>query len=304
MSTTEKNREQQAIGLTISNLIINFTLALLKILAGVFSNSAAMISDGVHTLSDGFSSILVIVGIKLGAKKADHDHQYGHERFESVSAILLAVILAITGGLIAWSALMLVIGGNSDIDYAPGLLAMSAAIISIFVKEAMYWRTRHLAKKLKSSALMADAWHNRSDALSSVGALIAILGARMGFPILDPLASIVIAIFILKAAIDIFLDAVSKMTDRAAPKELTNQMRELVLKEEGVIDIDLLQSRIFGDRIYVDIEIALCGETSLFTAHEIAHNVHNRIEHAFPDVKHCMVHMNPRTCTCESTQTQ
>ena len=302
MSTTEKTREEQAVGLTISNLIINFSLALLKILAGVFANSAAMVSDGVHTLSDGFSSILVIIGIKAGAKKADHNHQYGHERFESVSAILLSIILAVTGALIAWSAISYLINGSS-IPYTPGVLAIIAAIVSIFVKEAMYWRTRHLAKKLKSSALMADAWHNRSDALSSIGALIAILGARMGFPILDPLASVVISAFILKAAIDIFLDAVGKMTDRAAPKELMEEVSKLVLAQGEVLAIDLLQSRVFGDRVYIDIEIALCGNSSLFHAHEVAQQVHNAIEHEFPDVKHCMVHMNPRNCV-ENTETQ
>ena len=149
---------------------------------------------------------------------------------------------------------------------------------------------------------MADAWHNRSDALSSIGALIAIAGARMGLPILDPLASVIIAIFILKAAVDIFLDAVGKMTDRAAPEELTSEIRKVILAQDGVLDIDLLQSRLFGDRVYIDVEIALCGETTLFHAHDIAQQVHNAIEDAFPDVKHCMIHKNPRVCTCDTEE--
>ena len=157
----------------------------------------------------------------------------------------------------------------------------------------MYWYTRAAAKKINSGALMADAWHHRSDALSSIGAFIGILGSRMGYPILDPIASLVICLFILKAAYDIFQDALAKMVDKACPEEVVNQMREIILAQEGVEGIDDIKTRLFGAKMYVDVEISVDGDKTLRAAHEIANRVHDAIEDAFPEVKHCMVHENP-----------
>ena len=180
--------------------------------------------------------------------------------------------------------------GNTEI---PGMIALAAAVVSIGVKEAMFWYTRAAAKKINSGALMADAWHHRSDALSSVGAFVGILGARMGFPVLDPLASVVICIFIAKAAYDIFKDAIDKMVDKSCDEETERAMREVILKQAGVQRVDMLHTRLFGARIYVDIEISADGEMTLREGHEIAQEVHDRIEEEFPLVKHCMVHVNP-----------
>ena len=173
------------------------------------------------------------------------------------------------------------------------MIALIAAVASIVVKEAMFWYTRSAAKKINSGALMADAWHHRSDALSSVGALIGIGGARLGFPILDPIASVVICVFIVKAAYDIFKDAIDKMVDKSCDEETEEKMRRLIEKQTGVLKVDVLRTRLFGAKMYVDIEIAADGDITLREGHEIAQVVHDKVEEEFPLVKHCMVHVNP-----------
>ncbi len=289
----EENFEQVAMKVSTISIVANFILTVLKLLAGVIAHSGAMISDAIHSASDVFSTIVVIIGIKISRKESDKDHPYGHERLECVAAIVLATILAATGLGIGYSAVTKILAGNYENLAVPGILALVAAIVSIIVKEAMYQYTKVYARKIDSSALMADAWHHRSDALSSVGALIGIAGARMGFPILDPVASAVICIFIEKAAYDIFMDAVDKMVDKACDEETETALRECAAGQEGVLGIDLLHTRVFGNKIYVDIEIEADGELTLTKAHAIAERVHDAIEKNFPRVKHIMVHVNP-----------
>lgn len=289
----EENFEQVAMKVSTISIVANFILTVLKLLAGVIAHSGAMISDAIHSASDVFSTIVVIIGIRISRKESDKDHPYGHERLECVAAIVLATILAATGLGIGYSAVTKILAGNYEKLAVPGILALMAAIVSIIVKEAMYQYTKVYARKIDSSALMADAWHHRSDALSSVGALIGIAGARMGFPILDPVASAVICIFIEKAAYDIFMDAVDKMVDKACDEETETALRECATRQEGVLGIDLLHTRVFGNKIYVDIEIEADGELTLTKAHAIAERVHDAIEKNFPKVKHIMVHVNP-----------
>ncbi len=284
--------ERTAVKVSMVSIIGNAVLSLLKFLAGIIAHSGAMVSDAVHSASDVFSSIIVIIGVKLSARAADKEHPYGHERFECVAAIILAVVLLVTGLLIGRSALDQIISGDFSGTEAPGVLALVAAVVSIVAKEAMYWYTRYYAKKLDSSALMANAWHHRSDALSSVGALIGIVFARMGYRILEPIASLVICLLILKATYDIFRDAVSKMVD-SGDEELEREIRELALKQEDVLGVDLIHTRVFGNRVYVDIEICADGNMTLEAGHRIAERVHDAIESSFPKVKHIMVHVNP-----------
>ena len=288
-----ENYEKQAMKVSMVSIVGNFILTALKLLAGIGAHSGAMISDAIHSASDVFSTFVVIVGIRISGKESDKDHPYGHERLECVAAIVLATILAATGLGIGYSAAVKIAGGNYANLEIPGMLALLAAVLSIAVKEAMYQYTRVYAKKYDSSALMADAWHHRSDALSSVGALIGIAGARMGFPVLDPIASFVICIFIEKAAYDIFMDAVNKMVDRACDEETEDKLRKCAMGQSGVLGIDLLHTRVFGNKIYVDIEISADAEQSLRDAHGIAERVHDSIEKEFPKVKHIMVHVNP-----------
>lgn len=293
MEKKRKTSRDIAMQVSTVSIVVNLLLSLLKLLAGIFAKSGAMISDAVHSASDVFSTFIVIIGVNVSEKKSDNEHPYGHERMECVASILLAVVLAITGLGIGITGMQKIIGGNYGELQVPGMLALVAAVVSILVKEWMYWYTRAAAKKINSGALMADAWHHRSDALSSVGAFIGIFGARLGLPILDPIASVVICLFIEKAAIDIFKDSMDKMVDKACPDSIVEEMRELIIAQNGVRGIDEIKTRLFGSKIYVDVEILVDGTVTLKEAHEVAEQVHDIIEESFPDVKHCMVHENP-----------
>lgn len=289
----EKDFQKVANKVSFVTILGNIVLSIFKLIAGVVAHSNAMISDAIHSASDVFSTVVVIIGIKLASKESDKEHPYGHERLECVAAVILAGVLFVTGIGIGAEAVKTIIGGHYDNIEAPGILALVAAVVSIALKEAMFWYTRFHAKRIDSSALMADAWHHRSDAFSSIGALIGILGARIGFPIMDSLASLVIFVFIAKAAYDIFMDAVDKMVDHACDEETEKQIRDCIMKNKEVLCIDLFQTRMFGNKIYADIEIGVDGSYTLQKAHEIAEAVHDDIERDFPKVKHIMVHVNP-----------
>ncbi len=288
-----KKEHNLAYKVSVISIIVNLALSLFKLLAGIIASSSAMISDAIHSASDVFSTVIVIIGVAMSQKKSDAHHQYGHERMECIASVILSVILALTGAGIGVAGIQKILAGNYGTLAVPGMLALMAAVISVLVKEWMYWYTRAAAKKINSGALMADAWHHRSDALSSVGAFAGIFGARMGFPVLDAVASVVICVFIEKAAIDIFKDAMNKMVDRSCPDEVVEEMKKVVRQEEGVIDIDDIKTRLFGDKIYVDVEFSADGKETLEKSHAIAERVHAAIEREFPTVKHCMVHVNP-----------
>ena len=288
-----KTNEQIAMQVSANSIAVNLMLSIFKLIAGLLASSGAMISDAIHSASDVFSTIIVIIGVKISGKASDEDHPYGHDRFECVASIILAILLGVTGVGIGLTGVQKLIAGHYDTLAIPGILALAAAVISIVVKEIMYWYTRNAAKKINSGALMADAWHHRSDALSSVGSFVGIFGARMGFPMLDPLASVVICLFVVKAAVDIFRDAISKMTDRSCDQKTVYEMHDCIMNIRGVEGIDLLKTRSFGSKYYVDIEISADGNKKLWETHAIAENVHQAIEHQFPLVKHCMVHVNP-----------
>lgn len=295
MQQKRKDGTEKSVAMRVStvSILVNLFLSLFKLMAGLLAKSGAMVSDAVHSASDVFSTIIVMIGVTVSDKASDKEHPYGHERLECVAAIVLAVILAITGIGIGLTGFEKILAGNYASLEVPGMLALVAAVISVAVKEAMYWYTRGAAKKINSGALMADAWHHRSDALSSVGAFIGILGARMGFPVLDPLASIVICVFIEKASLDIFKDSLDKMVDKSCPDEEVQKMEQIILQQNGVEKIDEIKTRLFGAKIYVDVEIAVNAQKTLLEAHEIAERVHDAIEAQIPEVKHCMVHENP-----------
>ena len=294
-SSDEKSNNSSAVALKVSvvSIAVNILLSLLKLLAGLIAKSGAMISDAVHSASDVLSTFVVIIGVKLAGKKPDKEHPYGHERMECVASIILAAVLAVTGLGIGFKGVEKIASPDKYEIAVPGLLALIAAIVSIVIKEAMYQYTRNAARKINSGALMADAWHHRSDALSSIGSFAGILGARMGFPVLDPLASVIICVFIFKAAADIFRDAVDKMVDKSCPDEIVENMRKTILDNSDVLGIDELKTRLFGSKIYVEVEILMNASKTLVDAHQTAEEVHRSIEEHFPDVKHCMVHVNP-----------
>jgi len=275
------------------SILVNLFLSVFKLAAGVIAHSGAMISDAVHSASDVFSSIIVIIGYKISDKAPDKDHPYGHERFECVTSIVLAVILLITGLGIGKSTIDTILGKSTNEILIPGTLAQIAALVSILIKELLYRYTIIYAKNINSSSLKADAWHHRSDALSSVGALIGITAAKLGYPIAEPIASLVICLFILKAVFDIFKDAVDKLVDKSCDDDTTAQMTKTITQKHGVENLVSLKTRMFGSKIYVDVIIAVDGTLPLSDAHEIAQTVHDDIEEKFPDVKHCMVHVDP-----------
>ena len=271
-------------------IIANIALSILKILAGVFGKSSALIADGMHSFSDILSTVVVMLGLKLSEKPADESHPYGHERIEPALTKILAVILLVTALMIFYCGLTTIIGGNYQI---PGNITIIAALISIFTKEWMYKYTKKGAEQIESSALLADAWHHRSDAFSSVGTLIGVVGAKLGYPILDPIASIVISLFIAKMAFEIYFKALNQLLDRAADSKTIEEIKKIILSVDGVLEIDVLKTRIHSNKIYVDVEISVDKDLSLIEAHNISENVHSQIESKLKRVKHCMVHVNP-----------
>lgn len=303
MKGTDEQNQKAAMHVSTVSITVNLLLSMGKLLAGIFGHSGAMISDAVHSASDVFSTVIVMIGIRVSAKKSDTNHPYGHERLECVASIILATILMATGLGIGLGGFRTVLSGNYETLAVPGIMALAAAVISIAVKEWMYWYTRAAAKRINSGALMADAWHHRSDSLSSIGAFTGIAGSRMGYPVLDSAACLVISVFIVKAAYEIFMDAVDKMVDKACDAETERKIRQIVLTEEGVLGIDRLMTRLFGAKMYVDMEIAADGNKTLYETHDIAERVHDAIEENFSEVKHCMVHVNPAH-TAEQKQQQ
>ena len=270
----------------------NVLLAAFKLFAGIFGKSGAMVSDAVHSLSDVFATFIAWIGVYLSKKKEDAEHPYGHERLECVASLLLGLILAGTGIGIGWSGIRKLFGESGSIE-VPTLLPLIAAVISIVVKEGMFRYTMHYAKALDSAAFKADAWHHRSDALSSIGSFIGIGMAKLGLPFMDPVASVIICLLILKVAFDIIRDAVYKMLDTSCDNAFEQQLRGFIEAQDGVGRIDLLRTRQFGNKIYVDLEIAVRPDISLRDAHGIAERVHSAVEREFPNVKHVMIHVNP-----------
>ena len=284
----EKKIAMRASGVTLAS---NVFLAIFKFISGYISKSGAIMTDAIQSLGDVLSSIIGIVGINMSNKEADEDHQYGHEKIESVVAMILAVLLFITGIGIGTEGIKKILSGENI--SAPGVLALVAAAVTVIYKELLYRYTKVQADKINSSALQAFAWDHRSDALSGIGIFIGVLGARMGFPILDSVASVVICIFIVKAAIEIFKDSIDRLVDKSCDPETVEEMRKTIEVIDGVIQIDDLRTRLFGNKMYVDVEFSADGTLSLNEAHDIAIVVHNTIEREFPLVKHCMVHVNP-----------
>lgn len=287
------NIEEEKIAYKVSfiSIIGNVLLTIIKFISGLIAHSQAMISDSVHSLSDVLSTFVVIIGIKISNKDADKSHPYGHERLECVCALILSIMLFITGIIIGYAGVIKII--NNETIKTPGLLALFAAILSIIVKEGMYQYTIRVAKKINSGSLKADAWHHRSDALSSIGSLVGILGSRLGFKLFDPIASIIICLFIFKVSIDIFKDSIDKMIDKSCDEETINKIIEIIDRRSDIKNLDDIKTRQFGNKAYIDIEISVDANMVLKDAHAIAEDIHDEIENKLPIVKHCMVHVNP-----------
>lgn len=291
-SSTKTNRQDIANKVSFTTLIVNIILAIIKFIAGILGKSSAMIADSIHTLSDILSTIAVIIGLHFSSKPADKNHPYGHEKIESVVAKMLALMLFITGLGIGKSAIDTIISG-AYLNSSPKAIALVAAAISIISKEWMYHYTIRVAKKINSAALTADAWHHRSDVLSSIGTLVGVGGSILGYRILDPIAAVIVSIMIIKVSIQIYITGFNQLVDASAPDETIADITGVINEISGVIRIDEIKTRMHGSYLYVDTEISVDGSLSVNEGHEIAENVHLKIEEKIDGVKHCMVHINP-----------
>jgi len=273
------------------SIVCNMLLTAFKLIAGFVANSAALIADAVHSASDVLGSLIVMIGAVFSHKAPDESHPYGHEKMECIASILLGNILFLVAIAIGYSGIEKIISGTAI--KVPGSLALVAAAVSIVVKEALYWYTIIGARKINSVSLKAEAWHHRSDALSSIGSFAGVLGARLGYPILDPIAAIVISLFILKVAFSIFKESIDRLVDHSCGEVETDKMVDALKTVPGILGVDDIKTRLFGSATYVDVEIRADGEQKLVEAHAIAEDAHHKLEEEFPDVKHCTVHVNP-----------
>lgn len=284
------NNSKEAIRISIISIILNAILSIVKAAAGFMGRSSALISDAIHSLSDVLTTIVVIIGIKISTKEPDKEHPYGHEKLESIASIILAISLFAVGLAIGVEGIKSIYNHNTT---KPELYTLVIAIVSIAVKEVMFWVTIGVANKVNSQSLKADAWHHRSDALSSIGSFIGILLSYIGFRYGDTLASIIICLFIIKVAFDIMKESIDNIIDHSCDNNTENEIREIIRSTSGVDRIDDIKTRKFGSKLYVDVEIAVDGDMRLIKAHNIAEDVHHRVETAIKECKHCMVHINP-----------
>lgn len=284
------NTYKEAKKVSIVTIIVNILLGIFKIIAGFLGNSTAMVADGMHTASDVVTTVMVIVGVKISSKDADDDHPYGHEKFEPVFGKMISLFLALTGVMIGYEGLIALIQGEYS---KPAPIALVAAFLSIIVKEGMYWYTLRTAEKIQSVSMKADAWHHRTDAFSSIGTFVGILGASLGWTFLDPLTAIVVSLFIIKVGIDLYMQSMNQLVDKAAPEQLINQIKEITHQTEQVLGIHDLKTRISGNKVYVDLEIYVDKKINIAEGHEIATKVHDLLEKNITEIKHCMVHVEP-----------
>ncbi len=283
--------KQTAYRVSIVTIFFNILLTLFKLWAGLVGHSLAMISDALHSLSDVISTAILMVGIHFSTMKADRQHPYGHERIECISSLILAFILIFTGLQIAYQSLTSLFQPH-DL-HIPSRIAFIAAIISIIIKELLYHYTKHYATKLQSTSLLADAWHHRSDALSSIGSFIGIGLSILGYPLCDSFVGLFMSLFILKPGLSIFYHASISLVDHSCSDDIYQSLFQFIQNQEGVLHIDVLKTRMFAEKYYVDLEISVDQTLSLQEAHCIAHRVHDHLEQEFPNIKHCMIHVNP-----------
>ena len=298
MSGEAEIRKKKIYRVTFIGFAVNLLLAGIKLAAGILGRSGAMVADAVHSFSDMATDVVVIAFAKISAKPKDEGHDYGHGKYETLATIIISLALAAVGtGILVNSigAIRVVVDGG--LLPRPGTVALLAAAVSIVVKEILYRYTVREGRRVSSPSMIANAWHHRSDALSSVGAFIGILGARMGVPVMDPLASFVICIFIVKAALDVFRDSMDKMVDKACDEETVRSIEQAALDTRGVERVGSMKTRLFGSRIYVDLEIEADKSLMLEQAFTIAKEVHDTIEARFPQVKHCSVQVSPEGST-------
>ncbi len=270
---------------------INVLQTLLKISFGILGQSAALIADGIHSLSDLLSDLLVIIAVKLGSREADHDHPYGHRRFETIATVILGVSLIAIGGAIAWSVI-------SRIEHpehlpVPNPLSMGVAGLSIVINEWLYHYTKRLAKKTRSKLLMANAWHQRSDAISSLVVLFGIGAVMLGYPLADAIAAIIVALMVAKIGLNLIFESIKELVDTSLPAKLIAEIRRTILSIDGVEGIHLLRTRHMGEDAYIDAHIVVDPRITVSEGHTIGDAVRDELISRFDDVIDVLVHVDP-----------
>lgn len=290
-------RETEIYRVTLVGSIGNVLLVIFKFVAGILGHSSAMIADAVHSLSDFITDIIVIIFVGISAKPQDESHDYGHGKFETLASFFVALaLLGAAGGII-------VSGSSKLIDWwkgipleAPGMLALWAALLSIAVKEILYQYTAIKGKRLQSPVMIANAWHHRSDALSSVGAAIGIGGAIwLGnrWTVLDPLASVVVGLMLVKVAYDLLKINIGELTECSLSAETEQEIIQIIEAEPGVSEPHHLRTRRIGNRIAIDTHIRLDGDMSLCEAHHKATAIEHSLKARFGEQTHVTIHMEP-----------
>ncbi|WP_195989646.1 cation diffusion facilitator family transporter [Clostridium sp. D53t1_180928_C8] len=286
-----EKRYDESNKVTILSILLNIGLTIMKILAGIFGNSTAIIADGLHSASDIITSIGILIGNKISRKPRDEEHQYGHEKAESLVAFVLAAVLIIVAIEIGYKGVVALLNLNEI--QVPTLLPLIVALISIGVKEYQYQITIKVAKKINSSSLKADAWHHRSDALSSIAAFIGIGGAMLGFKILDPIASIIVAIVVVKVGVDILKSACAELMDSSISKQDISEIKSMVDNNQKIYGIKDFKSRKYGSVAYIDMSIFIDKAKTLEEAHDIADNLEHNIISALSYIKEINIHTEP-----------
>ena len=284
-------RYEEASKVTILAILWNVFLSVIKVFAGVIGNSTAMIADGIHSASDIITSVGVLIGNKISSKPGDKEHNYGHEKAETLVSFLLAIILVAVSLSIGYKAVKSLF--NVEEIAIPTLFPLIVSIISILIKEYQYRITIRVAKKVNSPALKADAWHHRSDALSSIAAFIGIGGSIIGFKILEPLASVAVALFVCKVGYDILKNSINELMDVSIDEKYEEEIKEIASLTEGVMNLGNLRTRKHGASAYVDLVICVDGKLTVTKGHDIATNLEKKIQNSIDIVKGITVHVEP-----------
>ena len=290
-------REREIQKVTLVGGAGNVALMIFKLIAGILGHSSAMIADAVHSLSDFVTDIIVLVFVSVSAKPQDRSHDYGHGKFETIATFFigLALVVAAVGIIVSGVLALIDWAGGADLE-APGQLALWAALLSIAVKEVLYQYTAYKGKKLNSQAVVANAWHHRSDALSSIAAAIGIGGAILlgdRWTVLDPIASIVVGLFLVKVAAGLLRTSIGELTEGSLPEDTEREIEEIITSFPGVSEPHNLRTRRIGNRIAIEAHIRMYGSVSLLKAHDLTSQVERKLKERFGDDTHITLHMEP-----------
>jgi len=270
---------------------INVLQTLIKIGFGILGQSAALIADGIHSLSDLLSDLLVIIAVKLGSREADHDHPYGHRRFETIATVILGVSLIGIGGAIVWSVMERM--ANPEHLPVPNVLSLGVATLSILINEWLYHYTKRIAKITRSKLLLANAWHQRSDAISSLVVLIGIGAVLMGYPLADGVAAVVVALMVAKIGLNLVFESIKELVDTSLPPALVADIRAAIHEIDGVEGIHLLRTRQMGEDALIDAHIVVDPRITVSEGHMIGDIVRDDLIKRFDDVMDVLVHVDP-----------